>query len=109
MDAAGRRDPDLPEARYHYGDCLFVAADEDRASGRPSAALEKLDRLIELGVPRTHMDEAHFFRGEMLLARGDTDAALAAYNRVLQLNPSRTGALVRRADERIRQIRFGFE
>ncbi len=108
VEAAGRRDPDRDAALWHYGNCLFLSADEDRAAGRPSAALRKLDQMIRLGVPRTYMDDAHFFRGEMLLAGGNTDAALRAYTRVLDLNPSRTGALVRRAEERIRQIRFGF-
>ncbi len=95
-------------ARWHYGNCLFLAADEDRASGRPSAALQKLGRMVRLGVPRTYMDDAHFLRGEMYLGIGDTESALAAYQRVLELNPARSGALVRRAEERIRQIRFGF-
>lgn len=105
----GRRDPDRDAARFHYGNCLFVSADEDRAAGRPAAALGKLDRMVELGVPRTLMVDAQFLRGEMLLSGGNTDAALEAYQRVLELNPTRTHALVRRAEERIRQIRFGFE
>lgn len=99
----------LEDARYHYGNCLYVSADEDRAEGRPSAALEKLGEMVELGVPRTHMVEAHFLIGELHLALGETDEALVNYARVLELNPTRTHALVRRAEERIRQIRFGFE
>ena len=59
--------------------------------------------------PRTHMVEAHFLIGELHLALGETDEALVNYARVLELNPTRTHALVRRAEERIRQIRFGFE
>lgn len=108
MDRAGRRHSQMDGARWHYGNCLFLAADEDRASGRPSAALQKLGRMVRLGVPRTYMDDAHFLRGEMYLGIGDTESALAAYQRVLELNPARSGALVRRAEERIRQIRFGF-
>lgn len=99
----------LEDARYHYGNCLYVSADEDRAEGRPAAALEKLGEMVELGVPRTHMVEAHFLMGELHLALGETGEALASYARVLELNPTRTHALVRRAEERIRQIRFGFE
>lgn len=109
VESASRRDPDRDAARWHYGNCLFQSADEERAAGRPRPALEKLDRMVELGVPRTLLDEAHFFRGEMLLSTGNPDAALAAYNEVLELNPSRTGSLVRRSEERIRQIRFGTE
>ncbi|MDE2721700.1 tetratricopeptide repeat protein [Candidatus Palauibacter polyketidifaciens] len=97
------------DARYRYGNCLYVSAAEDRAEGRPAAALEKLTEMVELGEPRTHMVEAHFLIGELHLALGQTDEALVNYARVLELNPTRTHALVRRAEERIRQIRFGFE
>jgi tetratricopeptide (TPR) repeat protein len=107
MSRASRRDENMDSARWHYGNCLFLAADEDRAVGRPGAALQKLDEMVQLGVPRTYLDDAHFLRGEMLLALGRTESALAAYQRVLDLNPARSGAQVRRAEERIRQIRFG--
>lgn len=109
VEEARRGDPERDAARWHYGNCLFVSADEDRAAGRPSAALGKLDEMVSLGVPRTLIDDAHFLRGEMLLSLGNTESALGAYQRVLDLNPSRTGAIVRRAEERIRQIRFGFD
>ncbi len=97
------------DARYRYGNCLYVSADADRGEGRPAAALEKLAEMVELGVPRTHMVEAHFLLGELHLGLGQTDEALVNYARVLELNPTRTHALVRRAEERMRQIRFGFE
>ncbi len=109
VEQARRGDAERDAARWHYGNCLFVSADEERAAGRPSAALAKLDDMVSLGVPRTLIDDAHFLRGEMLLSLGNTESALGAYQRVLDLNPSRTGAMVRRAEERIRQIRFGFE
>jgi len=109
VEEAARGAPERDAARWHYGNCLFVSADEERAAGRPSAALGKLDEMVSLGVPRTLLDDAHFMRGEMLLSLGNTESALGAYQRVLDLNPSRTGAIVRRAEERIRQIRFGFE
>lgn len=109
VEEARRGDPERDAARWHYGNCLFVSADEDRAAGRPSAALAKLDEMVSFGVPRTLIDDAHFMRGEMLLSLGNAESALGAYQRVLDLNPSRTGSLVRRAEERIRQIRFGFD
>jgi tetratricopeptide (TPR) repeat protein len=107
MSRADRRDDEMDSARWHFGNCLFLVADEDRAAGHPAAALEKLDRMVQLGVPRTYLDDAHFLRGEMLLAIGDPESALSAYRWVLDLNPARSGALVRRAEERIRQIRIG--
>ncbi len=109
MEEANRRASDYDAVRFHYGNCLFVSADEDRASGRPASALTKLNEMVELGVPRTLMSNAHFLRGDMYLSIGDSESALAAYQRVLDLNPSRTGAMVREAEQRIRQIRFGFD
>ncbi|MFV1985919.1 MAG: tetratricopeptide repeat protein [Gemmatimonadota bacterium] len=109
IEQANRRTDEYDAARFHYGNCLFVSADEDRASGRPAAAIEKLNEMVELGVPRTLMSNAHFLRGDMYLSIGDSQAALGAYQRVLDLNPSRTGAMVREAEQRIRQIRFGFD
>jgi tetratricopeptide (TPR) repeat protein len=109
VDQAGRSDENRDAARWHYGDCLFLSADADRTTGRPDEALGKLDKMVDLGVPRSYMDEAHFFRGEMMLSSGNTEEALLAYALVLELNPTRTGSLVHRAEERIRQIRFGFD
>jgi len=107
-EQASRRAAEYAAARFHYGNCLFVSADDDRAAGRPADALEKLDEMVSLGVPRTLLPNAHFLRGEMLLSLGQMESALGAYQRVLDLNPSRTGAMVREAEQRIRQIRFGF-
>ncbi|MDH3733193.1 MAG: tetratricopeptide repeat protein [Gemmatimonadota bacterium] len=106
---ASRRAAEYDAARFHYGNCLFVSADEDRASGRPASAIQKLEAMVALGVPRTLLADAHFLRGEMYLSIGNNESALEAYQRVLDLNPSRTGAMVREAEQRIRQIRFGFE
>lgn len=109
IETATRRADEYAAARFHYGNCLFVSADEDRAAGRPASAIEKLNEMVELGVPRTLLADAHFLRGEMYLSIGNSQSALQAYQRVLDLNPSRTGAMVREAEQRIRQIRFGFE
>ena len=109
LEAAEERDANRDAASFRHGQCLLASADQDRAEGRPAIALEKLDEMVELGVPRNRMVEAHFLRGELQLALGDTGAALASYARVVELNPTRTHALVRRAEERMRQIRFGFE
>jgi tetratricopeptide (TPR) repeat protein len=105
---AGRDAGERNAARWHLGSCLFAAAEADREGGHPRAALRKLDRMIELGVPQTLLDRAHFLRGELLLALGDRDEALASYRQVLRLNPTRSGLLVRRAEDRIRDILYDF-
>ncbi|MGI9038744.1 MAG: tetratricopeptide repeat protein [Gemmatimonadota bacterium] len=94
-------------ARFQYGQCLFEVAELDRNAGNGAAALEKLDLLIAQGVPRTLLDRAHFARGEILRRGGNAGAAALEYEMVRQLNPALTGPLVRLAEERLREIRYG--
>ncbi len=94
-------------SRWQYGQCLFEVAEQDRVAGRSAPALKRLDLLIGQGVPRTLLDRAHFSRGEILRRVGNLDAAQLDYEKVLDLNPALTGPLVRVAQERIREIRYG--
>lgn len=91
---------------WHQGSCLYSVAQEEWKGGRSAAALEHVSRLIDLGVPRTLMDQAYYMKGELLLAKGDHEGALQAYQQVLRLNPARTGPLVQLAEARIREIRY---
>lgn len=109
LEAVHPAAPEVPSARWHYGSCLYEAAERDHTGGRPGAALRKLDRMVRLGVPQTLMDRAQFLRGELLLALGEEERALAAYREVLRLNPARSGPLVQRAEARIRALRFGYQ
>lgn len=102
---ASRRD--RAEANWEYGSCLYEVAIADRAQGRPGDAAVLLDRMIELGVPRNLLDRAHYNRGEIRMAFGNLTDAEADFLAVLELNPVRSGPLVRLAEERIREIRFG--
>ncbi len=94
------------EAAWHTGSCAFRLAEEARDSGRVMEALDHLEMLIRLGVPENLLDQAWLERGELLLAVGDLDAALAAYRQVLERSPARRGQLVERAQRRIDEIRF---
>ena len=105
LEDADRRN--RAEANWEYGSCLFEVSEADRAQGRPADAAERLDRMIELGVPRNLLDRAHYNRGEIRMAFGDLEGAEADFVAVLELNPVRSGPLVRLAEERIREIRFG--
>ncbi|MFQ5747413.1 MAG: tetratricopeptide repeat protein [Gemmatimonadota bacterium] len=106
--AADRRDPaNLTSARWQAGSCLFEVAEAERRAGAGDDALERLDRLIEIGVPLPLMDRAHFARAELRIARGDTVAAERDLETVLDLNPARSGPLVAQAEEMIREIRYG--
>jgi len=100
---------DRSSARWHYGGCLLVVALQDVRAGDSASAEGLLDRLIELGVPRTAMDRAYLARGELRQATGSREQALEDYRMVLELNPARTGPVVERAEERIRELRFGVQ
>ncbi|MEJ2313128.1 MAG: tetratricopeptide repeat protein [Gemmatimonadales bacterium] len=93
-------------AQWHYGNCLYQVSERSWQDGRGGAALGYLDRLIDLGVPRTLLDRAHFLKGEALLAAGNETAALDEFLEVLQLNPTRSGPLVQLAEERVRELRY---
>ncbi len=93
-------------ARWHAGDCAYRLAEKDRLAGRPTAALEKFELVIELAAPQALLDDAWFERGELLFSMGEFDEATRSYQRVLDLNPSRTGRRVRQAEDRIRAIRY---
>ena len=94
------------DARWHAGQCAYGLSEKDRLAGRPTEALEKLDFVIELGAPLALLDDAWFERGEVLYGLGEFEDAIASYQRVLDLNPSRTGRRVRQAEDRIRTIRY---
>jgi tetratricopeptide (TPR) repeat protein len=94
------------EARWHAGKCAFELAEKDRLAGRPAEALRKYELVIALESPQALQDDAWFEKGEILFALGEFDEAIGCYQRVLDLNPSRTGRHVRLAEDRIRNIRY---
>jgi len=99
--------PRASDARWNIGSCAYAAARAAHQAGDPARALAQLDVVIALGVPENAVDESWFLKGEILYALGRNDEALAAYQRVLDLNPSREGQLVDRAERQIERIRFG--
>ncbi len=97
----------MTESRWHLGNCAFQLAQEARQAGRVTEALERLETVLSLGEPENLLDQAWFDRAETLYGIGRFDEALAAYRRVVDRNPTRTGQLVERALRRIDEIRFG--
>jgi tetratricopeptide (TPR) repeat protein len=95
------------EARWHAGQCAYRLAQKQAQAGKPTEALEKYGLVVELGSPRALQDDAWFERGELQFSLGEFDEALRSYQRVLDLNPSRSGRHVRLAEDRIRSIRYG--
>lgn len=98
---------DRTGAEWHYGSCLYEVAGRLREAGENGEAAETLGRLIDLGAPRPLLDDAHYSRGEALLAVGRTSEAREAFETVLRMNPARSGPLVQQAERRLRELRYG--
>lgn len=94
-------------AQWHYGSCLFEVAERHREAGASRDAVETLSRLLELDAPRPLMDDAHYARGEALMALGRDEDARQDFEAVLRMNPARSGPLVQQAERRLRELRYG--
>lgn len=97
----------VDRARWLTGDCSLKLGRTARLEDRLDVALDHIDTVLDLGVPKNLQDDAWYERGEIMLSLGRRDDALFAFVRVLELNPTGTGQLVRRAQRRIDQLRFG--
>jgi tetratricopeptide (TPR) repeat protein len=95
------------EVDWHIGNCSLSLGRQRRAEDLPDEALLLVDRTLEVGEPKNLIPQTWFERGEILSQLGRCDEALDAYRRVRALEPTGTGALVRRAEERIDEVRFG--
>ncbi len=61
--------------------------------------------IISMQEPKSLLDDSYFFVGEIYLKRNNLDKALEAYKKVLRLNPYEKGEVVRKAKERIKEIK----
>ncbi len=95
------------EARWHVGNCSWTLAKQATAAADTAGALRYMDAVIQLGTPRTVLEEVWFQRGEILVALGRRDEALEAYVRSLEYNRTGSGQLAERAQRRIDELRFG--
>ena len=95
------------ETRWHVGRCSFQVSRERRDQGAVAEAIRYLDVVLELKEPRTDLPQAYFDKAEILAELGDCAAALEAYRAVSSAGGTGLGALVRRALDRIDEIRFG--
>ena len=95
------------EVDWHIGTCSFALGRQRRADGEGEEALLLVDRTIEVGEPKNILPQVWFERGEILVEMGDCEGAVESYRMVRALDPASTGTLVRRAEERIDELRFG--
>jgi tetratricopeptide (TPR) repeat protein len=100
------------EVDWFIGNCSFQRARELRGKDVADEqdleeALRLVDRVIDVGEPRSILGEAWFERGEILAALGQCDAAAESFHQVRVMEGSAGGALVERAQLRRDQIIFG--
>jgi tetratricopeptide (TPR) repeat protein len=95
------------EVDWRLGNCSFRLARTKRSKGEDDEALRHLETLLTIGEPRNLLAMAYFEKGEILGYRGECQGAIEAFRQVPIVDPSGSGPLVDRAEERIDQIRFG--
>jgi tetratricopeptide (TPR) repeat protein len=95
------------EVDWRLGNCSFRMARAKRIEGDDEEALRHLETILRIGEPRNLLAMAYFDKGEILGYRGECEAAIEAFRQVRVVDPSGSGPLVDRAEERIDQIRFG--
>jgi tetratricopeptide (TPR) repeat protein len=99
------RDPNLAKAFWHQSQCAYQIAEKLLDENKLGEALEMARLVNRNGLPENIQDKAWFLQGEIFLQLGDLVNAEIAYLKVLDLNPYRTGRLVERAAQRIREVR----
>jgi tetratricopeptide (TPR) repeat protein len=100
-------DAERGDVSWHLGNCSYRLAESLLADGRDREALPRIEAVIALGEPKSLLPRAHFERGEILARRGECDAAIEAFRQVQNVDPAGMSPLVRRALQRIDEIRFG--
>lgn len=96
------------EVDWYVGTCALELAQRKRSRREDlEEALRLVERTLTLGEPRNVQGQAWFEKGEILAEMEQCDAAVEAFRQVRMADPSGSGALVTRAEERIDEIRFG--
>jgi len=88
----------LSEIHFALGNNLFN-------KGLLDSAQAFFELIISMQEPKSLLDDAYFFVGEIYLKRNNFDKALEAYKKVLRLNPYEKGEVVRKTKERIKAIK----
>ncbi|HSM05760.1 MAG TPA: tetratricopeptide repeat protein [Longimicrobiales bacterium] len=100
------------EVDWYIGQCSFERSNELRR--RPDVsdddleeALSLVDRVIDVGEPRSLLGEAWYERGELLARLGRCEEAMESFAQVRVAEGAGTGSLVQRAQQRFDEIYFG--
>jgi len=88
----------LSDIRFALGKKLFHAELLD-------SAIIFFGEIISNQEPKSLLDDAHFYLGEIYLKKNMLGAALKAYKKVLRLNPYEKGEIIKQTKERIKEIK----
>ncbi len=88
----------LTEMKFALGKKLFE-------TGLLDSARFFFDDIVAGQEPKSFLDDAYFYLGEIYLKKNLPDAALEMYTKVLRLNPYEKGELIRKTKERINEIK----
>lgn len=102
----------LGEVDWFIGRCSYDRARDLRAAAEGDQedleeALTLVNRVVEVGEPRSLLGGAWFERGEILAALGRCEEAAESFRQVRVVEGSAGGALVTRAQQRFDEITFG--
>jgi tetratricopeptide (TPR) repeat protein len=87
----------LTEIKFTVGKIFFDA-------GQFDSAQIYFEQITEHFEPKSFLDDAYFYLGEIFLKRSMFDTALEFYKKVLRLNPYEKGDIIRKTKERIKEI-----
>ncbi len=88
----------LSEIRFAIGSKLFN-------QGSIDSAKIFFNHIIAQQEPKSLLDDAYFYVGEIYFKKEKYDIALKAYKKVLRLNPYEKGEIVKKTKERIKEIK----
>jgi tetratricopeptide (TPR) repeat protein len=88
----------MSEIKFTIGQKLFQAEAYDSAK-------TYFRSIIDQQEPKSLLDDSYFYLGEIMLKTDSVGAALEAYKKVLRLNPYQKGDIVKKAQDRINEIK----
>ena len=99
---------DDEEIRYRMGSCSYRLAEKAFANEDYEAAAGYLQTVLGSGQPPNLVPEALFMRARIEERRGNRNAAMDTYRRVIEVEENRQSPVALRAFRRLNQLEIGF-
>ena len=74
-------------------------------AGMLDSARIYFEEITEHFEPKSYLDDAYFYLGEIYLKKNMLDVALKFYKKVMRLNPYEKGEIIKKTKERIKEIK----